>query len=421
VRPDLIRQRVAGYHIERVLGRGGSGSVYLAHKDGRAVALKIMHEHDRGGVGRKRFEREAALVKKLRHPNVVELFDFGHTDDGLPFIVFELLEGESLKEALAAGGFSDHRAATIALSVLDALIAAHGMGIIHRDIKPGNIFLRSEPSREEVQVLDFGLAKALVGDRIETATLTRTGYRLGTPRYMSPEMARGLPVEEGSDLYSLGLVLAEMIAGRPVIEGDVHVTIMLQHASDDPLALPSEVTNGPLAEIVAQALDKRLERRFRSASAMREALSAVLGACERPQPPAAPPPPPRLPPSPPRPSEAPPRPSLQGDGPTLLLAAPSRREAAGGAPQSFVPTPAAKRAGAETLEDTTARASSAVDPSLDGSTQVWVNPDAPTQPLYRPPPPSSRPALPRVEPWQAAAVGMLLALTLFALGLALVR
>src|SRR5690606_33660262 len=118
VRSDL--RSVSGYQVEGVLGRGGSGSVYLARGDGRMVALKVMHEHDRTGVGRKRFEREAALVKKLRHPNVVEIYDYGHTDDGLPFLVFEVLEGQSLKEALAEGAFGEARAGRVALSVLDA-------------------------------------------------------------------------------------------------------------------------------------------------------------------------------------------------------------------------------------------------------------------------------------------------------------
>lgn len=398
--------------------------MYLARGDGRMVALKVMHEHDRTGVGRKRFEREAALVKKLRHPNVVEIYDYGHTDDGLPFLVFEVLEGQSLKEALAEGAFGEARAGRVALSVLDALIAAHALGIIHRDIKPGNIFLRQAPG-ETVQVLDFGLAKALVGDKIETATLTKTGYRLGTPRYMSPEMARGLPVEEASDLYSLGLVLAEMIAGRPVIEGDIHVQIILEHASDEPLSLPAELDGSPLEAVVERALAKDPAKRFRTAAEMREALVTALGE-NAPAP------------------RASSRGGLQGDGPTLELATPdepslpeatthrmardheatTNRMARGHEATTNRMRrehEATTRRMAKSVEATTRRmAKRRAEEVPDASTQVWVRPDAPTRAVQRPPPPPPvRRPVARIEPWQAVAVGVLLALALFALGLAL--
>jgi serine/threonine protein kinase len=361
-------------------------------------------------------------VTKLRHPNVVEIFDYGHTDDGLPYIAFEMLEGLSLKEALAEGGFGEVRAGEIALSVLDALIAAHDMGIIHRDIKPGNIFLREsvEPS---VQVLDFGLAKALVGDKLETATLTKTGYRLGTPRYMSPEMARGYPVQETSDLYSLGLVLAEMITGRPVIEGDVHVAIMLEHASDAPLTLPAELAHSPLRAVIERALQKNPDDRFTSARAMREALVVALEDIQPPIEASAPSEPAESPRAESVPSQ---RPRLQGDGPTLVLTTPDDPSLPEGTTRRMAKEhEATTRRMAKTHEVTTRRmakktAGVPTSEEPDASTQVWVSPDAPTHALYRPPPPVRRRSL-RVEPWQAAAVGIVLALMLFALGIALTR
>jgi eukaryotic-like serine/threonine-protein kinase len=267
---------VAGHRIERVLGRGGSATVYQAQREPWGqVALKIMHEQDPSGVTRQRFVREAALVQRLVHPNVVRMFEYGHTEASLPYITFELLAGQSLKSALRDGPMSSERVRGIALQVLDAVTSAHALGIIHRDIKPANVFLCESNQGDRVSVLDFGLAKAMEGELPESTPLTRTGHRLGTPRYMSPEMARAEPVGEPGDLYSLGLVMAELLAGRPMVEAQAQLDMLLAHASDNPLPLPDSVKKSPLGPTIERALAKSLAVRFRTAVQMRAQLDAL--------------------------------------------------------------------------------------------------------------------------------------------------
>ncbi len=276
-----VGDRVQDYRIRRVLGRGGAGTVYEAERGGHEVALKIMHDHDPSGVGRKRFVREAALVQRLHHPHVIALLDFGYTEGGLPFLVFELYRGQSLKAQLRrAGPFPYGDAGAIVLQLLDAMIAAHAMGIIHRDIKPANIFLVEGHERPFVKVLDFGLAKALEGEGPEIATITDTGYRLGTPRYMSPEMARGQRVGELGDVYALGLVFAEMLSGEPVVKAASQIDVLMAHAADAALPLDAPVSQSPFVSIIERAIAKTPAQRP-SAMAMRADVTHALGLHEQ--------------------------------------------------------------------------------------------------------------------------------------------
>ncbi len=276
-----IGERIASYRIRRVLGRGGAGTVYEAETegDGSIVALKVMHEQDPSGVGRKRFIREAALVKKLRHPHVVDIFSYGHTEHGPPYIAFELLTGNSLKTRLRRNGAYDvATAGKIMLQVLDALIAAHALGIIHRDVKPANIFICDGHADTYTKVLDFGLAKALEGEGDEVATITDTGYRLGTPRYMSPEMARGQRVGDAGDIYAMGLVLAEMLSAEPVVKGGSQIDVLMAHANEDALVLAPSIIASPFGEIIRIAIAKEPSDRFATASEMRSAVHKALSA-----------------------------------------------------------------------------------------------------------------------------------------------
>ena len=277
-------ERVAGYTIDRAVGRGGSASVYRANHPSHAdqVAFKVMHEHDPSGVGRPRFAREAALLQKLDHPHVVKMFDYGFTESGLPYIVFELLRGRSLFAAVKRfGAFDPTRAGRITLQLLSALGAAHQLGIIHRDIKPGNVYLCAGHEGDYAKLLDLGLAKALEGDGPETDTITGTGYRLGTPRYMSPEMARGQKVGAQGDLYAMGLVLAEMLAGEPVVKGNVQVDVLMAHGSATPIAVDEMVTASPFAAVIRRALAKDLGVRYRTAVQMHADVEAALTYHER--------------------------------------------------------------------------------------------------------------------------------------------
>ena len=266
--------RVAGYEIVRPLGRGGSGAVYEAQRDGVAVALKILHEVTAAA----RFEREVALVARLDHPHVVRLLDHGRTENGQPFIAFELVRGRALHALLRPGrGFEPPRVAAIGTQILAAVAAAHALGIVHRDIKPANVMLSSD---DRVRVLDFGLAKAIFGDPSEVETITETGHRLGTPRYMSPEMARGLKAGPEGDVYSVALVVAEMITGAPVIASNIQVDVLMHHASDEPIALETAVRRSPFGPLIARALAKDPASRP-TAAAMRDGLAEALAMHER--------------------------------------------------------------------------------------------------------------------------------------------
>lgn len=276
--------QVAGYTIECAIGRGGSASVYRASHPQHAelVAFKIMHEHDPSGVGRPRFAREAALLQKLDHPHVVKMTDYGYTESDLPYIVFELLRGRSLYAAIKRlGPFDPMRVGRIALQLLDALGAAHALGIIHRDIKPGNVYLCAGHEHDYAKLLDLGLAKALEGDGPETDTITGTGYRLGTPRYMSPEMARGQRVGAAGDLYAMGLIIAEMLTGDPVVKGNVQVDVLMAHGNDRPLPLDDAIERSPFASVIRRALAKAQDVRYRTALQMHADVQAAVAMYER--------------------------------------------------------------------------------------------------------------------------------------------
>jgi serine/threonine protein kinase len=270
------------YQLEHLIGRGGSGSVYAARAldGGTQVALKRMRDDDLSGVGAQRFEREVEVLERIAHPNVVPVLDHGYDEQGLPFIVFPLLGGCSLKTLLGREGrMCAARVARIALSVLSALEAMHARGVLHRDLKPDNIFLCPSDGREHVWVLDFGLAKPL-GERAFDAKLTRVGHRVGTPRYMSPEMARGQPLGAASDLYALALIMAEMIAGKPLLDSSKAEELLLTHASPSSLQFPDAVLSSPLFSVLQRALSKAPSVRYRTALQMRADVDAVLSDIE---------------------------------------------------------------------------------------------------------------------------------------------
>ena len=253
------------YVIERPLGRGGMAQVFEATDSvlGRPVAVKILSErfaHDQTFVGR--FRREAMAAAGLNHPGIVSVYDTG-SDDSVHFIVMERIEGRTLADVLGeVGRLAAPRACEIAAAAADALAFAHEHGVVHRDVKPGNIMIADEGT---VKVMDFGIARAVTAD-----TATQTATVLGTAAYLSPEQARGERVDHRSDIYSLGVVLYEMLTGDPPFAGDSAVAVAYKHVSEDPTP-PGRVTPdvpGSVEAAVMRALAKDPDLRHPSAADM---------------------------------------------------------------------------------------------------------------------------------------------------------
>lgn len=257
------------YELLKHIARGGMAQVYLAHDLllDRPVALKALFPElsvDESFV--ERFRREAKAAANLTHPNIVSVYDWGQGENTY-FIVMEYVDGPTLSQLLRQGPLQPKRAAAIAASVAAALDFAHRRGVIHRDVKPGNVLI---DERSQVKVADFGIARAAG----TSEDLTQTGSVMGTATYFSPEQAQGYPVDPRSDVYSLGVVLYEMVTGKPPFAGDSPVSIAYKHVKELPPA-PSESNPAvppPLEAIVLKALAKQPEARYKSAEEMRSDL-----------------------------------------------------------------------------------------------------------------------------------------------------
>lgn len=270
---DLLGGR---YRILRVIGEGGFGRVYLAEnvKLQRPCALKVA----RFPSADQRLEREARLAAVLRGPHVVRVFDVDHTEAGAPYIVMEYLEGQSLAEWLATAGRASARVAVSwGLQICDALEEAHRAGLVHRDIKPSNLFLtRDEHGRSLLKLLDFGLARPVRpgGDQQVTAS----GLVLGSPAYMSPEQIRNDEVGPASDLWSVGVVLYQLLSGALPFSGSNHAACLAAIVADPPVPLESHVReiDAGLLGVVERCLRKLPTERWPSANSLAEALEEVL-------------------------------------------------------------------------------------------------------------------------------------------------
>lgn len=261
------------YRIEERLAVGGMGAVYVANDErlGRRVALKVLKEelaHDPRFV--ERFRREARAAGGLSHPNVAGVYDFGEHGERY-YMVMELAQGRDLARTLREQGpLSSERAARIASQIARALAHAHAAGVVHRDVKPANVIV---DEADRVKVTDFGIARA-AGD----STLTATGSVLGTAHYLSPEQAGGSEVGPASDIYSLGIVLYEMLTGSLPFTGDSAVAVAMRHISDDvppPSALVAGIPGG-LDDVVARATAKEPGARFAGTAAMAEAIESAM-------------------------------------------------------------------------------------------------------------------------------------------------
>jgi eukaryotic-like serine/threonine-protein kinase len=271
----MVGERVADrYEIEELVGAGGMSSVYKAHDAllDRHVALKILHQHyndDEEYV--ERFRREARSVAKLAHPNIVTVIDRGE-EGGRQFIVFEYVAGENLKQLVdRSGALPVRRAVELALEIARALAFAHDQGLVHRDVKPQNVLLNGDG---EPKVTDFGIARSLDVEH----GMTQTGTVLGTSNYIAPEQASGRPVDAQTDVYSLGVVLFELLTGEVPFPGDNFVTVAMKHINEPPPSLLEKRPDVPLrlAAVVDRALEKDQRDRFVSMHEFASELETVL-------------------------------------------------------------------------------------------------------------------------------------------------
>jgi Tol biopolymer transport system component len=279
--------RLGPYEVLAPIGAGGMGEVYRARdaRLGRDVAVKVIAFDVSSDPERlRRFEQEARTVAALNHPGILSVYDVG-TEAGAPYVVFELLEGESLRQRLLREAPPARKAVDWAAQIARGLAAAHDRGIVHRDLKPENLFLTKDG---RVKILDFGLAKLLLGEETveqagDSPTLsarTNPGTRLGTVGYMSPEQVRGQAVDARSDIFALGAVLYEMLSGRRAFRGGTAADTLTAILKEDPPALGSALDSGvsqALARIVGRCLEKAPEERFQSARDLAFDLEAFSG------------------------------------------------------------------------------------------------------------------------------------------------
>ena len=277
-----VERVLAGrYRLRRLIAKGGMAEVWDAVDDilGRPVAVKILHPHLAADESfRERFRREAIAAARLAHPNVVATFDTG-TDEGITFIVMELVEGSTLRQILnEAGPMAPARVVPVGAQVADALHYAHRAGVVHRDVKPANILICPDG---RVKVADFGIAKAVEESEPDrpspSEALTGTGSIIGTAQYLAPEQVDGRAVDGRTDVYALGVVLYEMVCGRPPFTGETDMAVALKHITTNPPA-PGVVRAGvprPLEELVLRAMAKAPEHRYQSADELRLALLAI--------------------------------------------------------------------------------------------------------------------------------------------------
>ncbi len=277
----FLGQRLFGeYEIAKKLGEGGMGSVYLARNPliEQEIAIKILHGKaaDSSEI-RQRFQREARVISMLTHPNIVRVFIFGRTDSGLLYMAMEFVQGRSLREHLQREMVDELTAIKIIKQCCSALAEAHDLGIVHRDLKPDNILLtnfRGEPNF--VKVLDFGIAK-ITDTTAQQQQLTQAGIVYGTPEYLSPEQAQAQPLNQQTDIYSLGVILYELMTGRVPFQSNSAVQVLTMHVFNEPEPAEKVAPNrvGPtMSGIIRRAMAKKKEERFDTAMDLFRALEA---------------------------------------------------------------------------------------------------------------------------------------------------
>lgn len=288
--PPTDKRVIGKYEVLGVLGEGGTGVVYDAvAPDGAPIALKVMHEQLAGDRQiRGRFQREAAILRRLEGDHLCPILDFGEVPGEkagttLLYIALPKIEGESLADLLAEGLLDVDRALDVLLEVLTALEAAHAQGVIHRDLKPANVLLERRPAgggqpvRTRVVVVDFGMSKIITGTGIGTTNLTTHNMVFGTPEYMSPEQARGDELDARCDVYAAGIILHEVLTGAPPFTGDTPLSVLTAHLTSD-LEPPSKRPNAggrvtpALEAVILHALARERDARYPSAATLASAI-----------------------------------------------------------------------------------------------------------------------------------------------------
>src|SRR5438094_1085520 len=277
--------KLGPYEIIAPLGAGGMGEVYRARdtKLGRDVAIKLLPASFSGDSDRlHRFEQEACAAGALNHPNILVIHHID-THKGAPYIVSELLEGETLRQRMSGAALAQRRVTDYAGQIAHGLAAAHEKGIVHRDLKPDNLFITKDG---RVKILDFGIAKLTRSDSSQSQTDIPTrrvdtdpGVVMGTVGYMSPEQVKGRPVDHRSDIFSFGAILYEMLSGRRAFHGESAADTMSAILKEDPpdLSDTNQNVSPPLGRLVNHCLEKNPESRFHSASDLAFALEALSG------------------------------------------------------------------------------------------------------------------------------------------------
>lgn len=276
---QLIARR---YQLEGVLGEGAYGAIYraidlISHD---VVAIKALPppQESTSQTAQGRFRREMEIIHNLVHPHIVALYDYGETEQGVPFMVMEFIEGITLEQCVRQQPMDFEDGVEVLRQLTSALGAAHAMGIVHRDLKPANIMVRGNPGRYDIKMLDFGMAKLL--SQLGEATmspLTREGMAVGTPRYIAPEQARGLEVGPYTDLYALGLLTYEIFTGERVVQKDDIEGAVMMHVSPQPLPMPlmgrvpSEVR-----PILRKLTEKKIKDRYQQAQQVLDDLDRLL-------------------------------------------------------------------------------------------------------------------------------------------------
>ncbi|MCX4243232.1 serine/threonine-protein kinase [Paraliomyxa miuraensis] len=267
---QLLRDR---YKITDIIGEGGMGVVYEAWDTQveRKVAIKLVRSDttaDRKFITR--FRRELEITSQLRHPSTIRVFEHGELEDGRPYMVMELLTGESLADRLERGHVPEMEALQIARQVAESLSEAHEHGVFHRDLKPDNIFIETVGVSKVVKVLDFGIAGG-----VDATRLTQAGEVFGTPQYMSPEQCNGLPLDHRTDIYSLAIILFEMIEGRPPFAAETPMATMLKHVRAKVPAMRH--AGKETSRVVSMGLRKDRGKRIQTAGRFAELIGECIG------------------------------------------------------------------------------------------------------------------------------------------------